>query len=411
MRRILDVYLHEELAGKLAYNKGRLAFAYHPAYVQANKPALSLSLPLQEKPHKGLAVEAFFAGLLPDEELRLNLARVLGVSAANSFPLLEVVGGECAGAVSLYPVVSSPPVSKDAQEIVLNNKQLQQLAGQLVERPLLAGKGGLRLSLAGAQHKLAVIVRGGKAVISKGGAPTTHILKTMIAGFSDSVHNELFCMRLAARVGIDVPKVELLTAGDSCYFLVVRYDRDVKDGIITRLHQEDFCQALGILPHTKYEREGGPTIAACLKLLQEHSHQPALDQQSFLTRIVFNFLIGNVDAHGKNFALLYRDNRPQLAPAYDLLSTAVYARLSKKMAMKIGGKYLPDDLRQHHWQLLVANTETAKQSFAKLRHELAQRTLTEAIKLKAALANEGIDSPVFAQIGEVIAQRGEFLRR
>ena len=86
-----------------------LAFAYHPAYVKTGKPALSLSLPLQDKPYKGVVVEAFFAGLLPDESRRLELARVLGVSAANSFSLLEIVGGECAGAVSLYPVGSSPP--------------------------------------------------------------------------------------------------------------------------------------------------------------------------------------------------------------------------------------------------------------------------------------------------------------
>ena len=161
----------------------------------------------------------------------------------------------------------------------------------------------------------------------------------------------------------------------------------------------------------KYEREGGPTIAACLELLQKHTSQPARDQQSFLVRLVFNFLIGNADAHGKNFSLLYTGTRPQLAPAYDLLSTAVYPHLDTKMAMKIGGIYRPDDLRQKHWQRLVADTSTARKAFATLRHEIAQRTLSEATKLKLELENEGITSPVFAQIGAVIAQRREFLRR
>ena len=202
MSRVLDVYLHEELAGKLAPRKGRLTFAYHPAYVQAGKPALSLSLPAQDKPPKDVVVEAFFAGLLPDESSRLELARVLGVSAANSFSLLEIVGGECAGAVSLYPVGSSLTPPNNAQVEVLDTRRLHQLAARLAERPLLAGKDGLRLSLAGAQRKLAVSVREGKIVLIKGGAPTTHILKTMMAGFTDSVHNELFCMHLAARVGI-----------------------------------------------------------------------------------------------------------------------------------------------------------------------------------------------------------------
>ena len=160
----------------------------------------------------------------------------------------------------------------------------------------------------------------------------------------------------------------------------------------------------------KYEREGGPNIAACLKILQQHSCMPVRDQQSFLAHIVFNFLIGNADAHGKNFALLYKDDRPQLAPAYDLLSTAVYPRLDMKMAIKIGGSYYPDNLRQKHWQRLVADTATAKKSFAKLRHELALHTLAATIKLKTELKNEGITSPVFAQIDDVIAQRCEFLR-
>ena len=411
MSRVLDVYLHKALIGKLAQHKGRLAFAYHPAYVKAGKLALSLSLPLQDKPHKGDVVEAFFAGLLPDESRRLELARVLGVSAANSFSLLEIVGGECAGAVSLYPVGSSPPLYKNALVEVLNTQQLRQLAVRLAERPLLAGEDGLRLSLAGAQHKLAVGVREGKIVLVKDGAPTTHILKTMIAGFSDTVHNELFCLRLAARVGIEVPQVTLHTVDDTCFLLIERYDREVKNRVTTRLHQEDICQALGILPYVKYEREGGPTIAACLELLQNHSCTPARDQHSFLQRIVFNFLIGNADAHGKNFALLYKSNRPQLAPAYDLLSTTVYARLDTKMAMKIGGIYRPDDLRQRHWQRLVAEKSTAIKAFATLRYELAQRTLSMSVQLKAELENEGIASPIFAQIGEVIAQRCEFLRR
>ena len=411
MSRVLDVYLHKELVGKLAQYKGRLTFAYHPAYVKVGKPALSLSLPVQEKPHKGVVVEAFFAGLLPDESRRLELARVLGVSAANSFSLLEIVGGECAGAVSLYPVGSSPPVHKNAQVEVLNAQQSHQLEARLAKRPLLAGEDGLRLSLAGAQHKLAVGMREDKIVIIKGDAPTTHILKTMMAGFTDSVHNELFCMRLAARVGIEAPKVTLHTADDVCFLLVERYDREVKNGIITRVHQEDICQALGILPYVKYECEGGPTIAACLELLQKHARTPARAQHSFLSRIVFNFLIGNADAHGKNFALLYKGDRPRLAPAYDLLSTTVYAQLDAKMAMKIGGIYHPDDLRQRHWQRLVAAKSTAIKAFATLRHELAQRMLAESTKLKVELENKGIVSPVFAQIGGVIAQRCSFLRR
>ena len=412
MKSTLDVYMHQELAGTLTHHNGKLTFAYLPAYVQAGKPALSLSLPVQTRPHKGVEVEAFFAGLLPDEARRHDLARVLGVSEGNSFSLLKIIGGECAGVVSLYPTGNSPPPSTHAQVEVLTTQQMQQLTERLADRPLLAGEDGIRLSLAGAQHKLALGMQQGKLALIKGDAPTTHILKTMIAGFSDTVENELFCMRLAERVGIATPKVTRHIAGNARYLLIERYDRVVANDAVTRVHQEDFCQALGILPQVKYEHEGGPSIAACLALLQQHSRQPAQDCHSFLARVVFNFLIGNADAHGKNFALLYKEgHRPQLAPAYDLLSTAVYPRLDKKMAMKIGGKYHPDDLRQRHWQRLITATSTTSEAFATQRHQLAQRTQQEATHLTDALANEGIASPVFAQISEVIAQRSEFLRR
>jgi len=165
------------------------------------------------------------------------------------------------------------------------------------------------------------------------------------------VENEAFCMQLAGRVDLPVPHAEILDNADRLY-LVERYDRSRgDDGVIRRIHQEDFCQALGIPPAQKYEAEGGPSAAACLALVKTQSTGGALrDQMLILRWLMFNYLIGNADAHGKNIAFLLPPEGPRLAPFYDLMSTAVYGeRLSSRLAMKIGGKDNPEEILARHW--------------------------------------------------------------
>jgi serine/threonine-protein kinase HipA len=253
----------------------------------------------------------------------------------------------------------------------------------------------MRLSLAGAQEKLAVGFQNDKVALIKGTTPTTHILKPLTERIADSVHNELFCMRLARKVGIPTPTVTIHFVGNAPCYIVERYDREkAKDGTITRIHQEDFCQALGILPEIKYEGEGGPSIAKCQEILSAHSVKPAFDQLRFLDILIFNYLIGNADAHGKNFSLLYKETKPELAPAYDLISTAVYPDLSEKMAMKIGGKYKPEDVFLRHWYHFVPDTRAAKTNLEKRLHELAKTTLEQAHTLKDEFHKDGLQSPV-----------------
>jgi serine/threonine-protein kinase HipA len=224
---------------------------------------------------------------------------------------------------------------------------LDEIFEHLKRRPLFAGEMGIRLSLAGAQDKLAVRMIGDKLALMRGGAPTTHILKTLIAGregIIDSVHNEIFCLMLAERCGIPAPRAQMRYTTSEPYLLVERYDRKWQGENVVRLHQEDFCQALSVPPENKYEREGGPGISACLDEIQKDSVQPIADRIAFLNTVIFNYLIGNSDAHGKNFSFLHEQGKPCLAPSYDLLSTAVYPDLSNKMAMKIGSRYEPRDI-------------------------------------------------------------------
>lgn len=411
MSRILDVYLHDIFAGQLIQNdSGGLSFTYDESYVSKNHAILSLSLPLRAEIFEGDVVRAFFSGLLPDDIVRHRLARYLGVSEKNPFSLLEAIGGECAGALSLYPQGQTPPETSQDDVEILDDKKLQEILDLLKRRPLLAGDDGLRLSLAGAQDKIAVGLYDDKITLIRGTSPTTHILKPVIGDIKDSVHNELFCMRLAKLVHIDVPKAEIRTVNDTPYFLIERYDRVRNDnGAIKRLHQEDFCQALGIMPDVKYEREGGPNFARCQDVLREASAKPAADQIALLERLIFNYLIGNADAHGKNFSLLYKGNKPELAPAYDLLSTAVYPDLSAKMAMKIGGKYKPDDVFLRHWHKLVPDTAAARKNLEKQIEGMAINCRDKAHDLIKTLEKDDIRSSIFHDICEIINKRANHI--
>ncbi|MGH1398001.1 MAG: type II toxin-antitoxin system HipA family toxin [Alphaproteobacteria bacterium] len=422
MSRILDVYLHEIFAGQLIQNdSGALSFTYDEGYIKEIHTPLSLSLPIPQRfplsfplefntgVFEGDVVRAFFSGLLPDDIVRHRLARYLGVSEKNPFSLLEAIGGECAGALSLYPQGQTPPKTSQDDAEILDDKKLQEILDLLKRRPLLAGDDGLRLSLAGAQDKIAVGLRDDKIALIRGTTPTTHILKPMIDDIKDSVHNELFCMRLAKLVGIDVPAAQIRHVNDTPYFLVERYDRVHNDGTIKRLHQEDFCQALGIMPDVRYECEGGPNFARCQDVLRDASAKPAADQIALLERLIFNYLIGNADAHGKNFSLLYKGNKPELAPAYDLLSTAVYPDLSAKMAMKIGGKYKPDDVFLRHWHKLIPDTAAAKKNLEKQLTDMSKKCLDKSRHLKNDMESQNIKSSIFDEISEIIIARAKHI--
>jgi serine/threonine-protein kinase HipA len=405
--RQLTVYWDQRPVGQLSQNQaGALSFVYTPDFLNTAPLGISVSLPLQEEAFIGPEVKAFFSGLLPDENLRVRLAKYLGVSDKNTFALIKEIGGECAGALALYPDGHKPETSLARGVQVLSEKQLQKILQLLKKQPLLVGEKGVRLSLAGAQSKLAVGFQDNQVCLMKYGQPTTHILKPLIDDVDHSVHNEFFCMQLARRVEFAVPEVAIHFVEQTPYYLVARYDRlRVSADRVERLHQEDFCQALGIAPEFKYQREGGPGIAHCQKLLLEHSAQPARNQIEFLDRIIFNYLIGNADAHGKNFSLLYQKEKRNLAPAYDLLCTAIYPGFARNMAMKIGSVYDPHKVFQRHWETLVPETRSAQRNLMKLLTSLAQRVIDEAPKLKAGLEAEGLPSPVYKDIIEVIKAR------
>lgn len=414
MKRSLDVYFADTPCGRLEQDDaGALSFVYVQSYLGSRQPTpISVSMPLRAEHWPDRQVRPFFSGLLPDEGARQRLASALGVSSGNAFGLLEIIGGECAGALSLFPVGERPPPQDEASIDILSPARLTEILGKLRTRPLLGGEDGVRLSLAGAQDKLAVCLESDAIALAKGGRPTTHILKPAIPTLDGAVHNEYFCLRLAAALKLPAPSVKIGKAGDTPYLLVERYDRQtLPGGQIIRLHQEDFCQALSIPPELKYEDEGGPGTAAALSLIDANTARPAADRLSFIRRLIFTYLIGNADAHAKNYALLYQRLRPDLAPVYDALCTAAYPRLAKKLAMSIGGRSVPDTIQLSHWYTLVPDTRAAQRVLAKDLADMAERTRVAAPALIAEMNAQGIEHPILKTIQGVIDTRAGHLLR
>lgn len=350
MDKKLSVRLHGHEVGILSQDEsGKMSFKYLPEVNQA----LSLSLPMQVEPFDDKACIAYFGGLLPeDNDVRKNLAKKYSISAKNEFSMLKAIGKDCAGAVSFYEIDEAV---KDFDFVELkgtplSDKELAQHIKDLPKKPLFSGVKDFRLSLAGVQEKAAVSIIDGKICIPAVGLPTTHILKPMIREFQDTIENEYLCLKTASAMGIEVPNIEIRNTEGIKYLLIERYDREIKEGLIKRVHQEDFCQALGLNSLYKYQNEGGPNLKDCFDLLKKVS-QPAVDRNKLAERVIFNYLIGNTDAHSKNFSLLHYDNGIiKLAPMYDVLCAPVYNELTKKMAMKIGGYYEYEDILPRHWE-------------------------------------------------------------
>ena len=381
----LAVWLFDRHVGTLSIAKGRLHFIYEPTWrADSQATALSHSLPLQQGSFDDDAARPFFAGLLPEGQMRRLIAKKFQVSDRNDFALLDNIGGECAGAVTFIELGHSLPSRGAVSDVQwLSDEELIATLDELPQRPMLAGDEGLRLSLAGAQDKLPVVFDGQRVGLPRNGTPSSHILKPAIHGVADSVYNEGFCMRLAELTTLAPAKARVHTVLGRSFLLVERYDRLLmNDRQYARIHQEDFCQALGVMPDQKYQNEGGPDLAQCFELLRQATRPNAPQVLRLLDYVIFNVLVGNHDAHAKNFSLLYSGARPVLAPGYDLLSTAVYAELTPKMAMKIGGKYKFVEGMPRHWDLFAESAGLAKAETRKRVLQLATALPQLAKKLE-----------------------------
>jgi len=333
----LAIWLYGIRVASIVQERGRLRLTYMEEALgryPLGAPLLSLSLPLTPQRYPHGVVRPFLDGLLPEGEARQAAANDFNVLREDTYGLIRALGRDCAGALVIQPAgAPAPPLPTTLTAERLSDSEIAELIANLRYAPLGVG-GRVRISLAGVQEKLLLTrMPDGTWGRPVDGTPSTHILKPEIARFPNTVENEAFCMRLARNLGLPVALVETTTVGGRRIIVVERYDRTVHaDGSVERIHQEDFCQAIGVLPDKKYEEDGGPSLRRIAEILQAAASPDSLDL--LLRAVIVNVLIANGDAHGKNFSLLHDPSGVlRFAPLYDLISTMVYG--DDRLAMYI----------------------------------------------------------------------------
>ena len=405
----LSVWWDGRVTGTLTRNQhGDMGFDYHPDWLaDPTTRAISAALPKRAEPYDRRAARYFFAGLLPEEGPREAVARALGLSRTNDYALLEALGGDVAGALTLWPEGEKPPVANHGQEPeILSDCDLIEILDSLPARPLLAGRAGIRLSLAGSQTKLPVIVVDGHIALPTPGKPKTHILKPAMTRFPATVENEALSMRLAQALGLAVAPIEARVLEGRKFLLVERYDRAIgADGALTRVHQEDFCQALSHAPEHKYAAEGGPTFKTSIALLRRASTRPALDVLAFLDAAILNIIIGNCDAHGKNFSLLYLAAETRLAPLYDLMSTMAYPEVSSRMAMNIADAGCFEQVTGDSWTAFAKDVGLSAPFVRTRVQELSRWTINLIDDVAAQLSGPELSGDAIRAMAEATRHR------
>ena len=351
----LNVWSDQRLVGYLWRNtQGLIGFRYEEEWLAQGEFAISHALPLQAEeftPAEGLA-HRFFANLLPEGSARDQIVRDLKI-ANTDFDLLRAIGGECAGAFSILLAEHQPSRSHEYYKV--SDEELANLVarrGQVYtwiahERP--------RLSLAGAQNKCPILLKDDDYWLPRKESPSSHILKFELSDYRHLPAYETFTTLLAKAIGLPVVDIKLCSIADTHYALIERYDRyPLENGQIMRLHQEDFCQALGFGHERKYQEDGGPTFADCYQLVQDVSIDPANDVQHLLRWQAFNVLAGNSDGHAKNLSLLHQANGEiRLAPFYDLVCTRAVERIDYHLAFSVGDERNPGIVTLKHWDILA----------------------------------------------------------
>jgi serine/threonine-protein kinase HipA len=213
-------------------------------------------------------------------------------------------------------------------------------------------------------------------------------------------------MQLAAAVSLSVATVEPRTAASRPYLLVERYDREVQSANnVRRLHQEDFCQALAILPERKYQTEGGPTLRQCFDLLRRATTTPAIEVLKLLDAVIFNVLIGNADAHGKNYSLLYTDTGLVLAPLYDLVCTVAYEGISQQFAMKVGKCANLEEMSKNTWTTFADEIGVGAPYIRRRIKELTESVGKRVRGVAERLAVSGLDKASVLHFASIVETR------
>ena len=359
MAHHLNVELYGAVIGAAVQDDfGRLSFAYDSNYAaDASRPPLSLSMPVSRARSRGKSVSPFMWGLLPDSnEVRSRWATEFGVSAQNPFALLAHMGRDCAGGARFVP---EGMVARTEQVRALADADVGVRLRELRTETSEWAVSGERWSLAGAQSKFTLTrLPDGRWAEVRGDAPSTHIIKPGIGEYRDQALVEHVSMQAARAIGLRAAKTKFRTFDGEPALVVTRFDRRrARDGSIVRVHQEDMCQALAVYPRNKYEASGGPSAADIARLLRDNSTHGEADVWEFAQALVFNYLIGAPDAHGKNYSIMHAPGLTRITPLYDVASALPYDAVAgseiNQAAMSIGGKRVFGTVHGRHWDRLA----------------------------------------------------------
>jgi serine/threonine-protein kinase HipA len=365
----LTVSWAKELVGYIYQgDNNQLKFEYSDAWLEKGFLPISHSLPTSEKSFGPEESAAFFANLMLEGSSFSQEINKLGFSwprtpkkPAIIFNYFKEYGLDCAGALSIGPEgwEDKIPVAEYRE---ISNELDKFFNTSVVIRPTLIRALDARLSIAGFQDKVALHKINDKFFLPEYGSnsPTTLIMKNQSREYGFLPENKFFCNNLAERIGLPVPKTDLLEFNKHIVLLSERYDRKITDNSVIRLHQEDFCQALSLMPNKKYESNSGPGFADCFKIIfKSKLDDSKKNLDNFVKTAIYNVIIGNCDAHGKNFSILYNSpvSGKQLSPFYDLVSTKIYVELSEKFSMKYGEKSTLEEFNNNSWSKFASYAE------------------------------------------------------
>jgi serine/threonine-protein kinase HipA len=404
----LPVHYEDRLVATISADAQATRLTYADAWSSsADGFPVSLAMPIRPEPYEGDQVLPWLMNLLPEGEPLRAMTRALGAAPEDALGLIAQTGNDLAGALSIAP---QQPRDSPGYRPIPDADALERIIEELPARPFLVGEDGVSMSLAGAQEKLPVAVIDGQIAVPINGAPSTHILKPDNPRLPGSVQNEALCMVLARRIGFNVAPVTTGVAGERNYLLVGRYDRIGTGNDVRRLHQEDFCQALGRPPAGKYEFNGtgtrGPSIADMFALVRQH--MTARDINRLLEAVIFNIAIGNVDSHAKNYSILLGPGAPQLAPLYDLMSGLAWANITQNHAQAIGGQRRGRHIYGRHWRRMAEAAGLAARGTVQRVEQVTTRllrALPATVEEVASMAAGSAMLQIFAnEIGELATE-------
>lgn len=380
-------------------------------------PLVGQNLPAEQH---SANVRQFFQNLLPEGQALDDAAQANKVSKSNLIGLLVALGRETAGALEIGLDDSLPLPAHLTAKRLLTPEELSQRIRSRPELAFSVWDGKVRLSIAGYQDKIAVLEENGLWFLVDGaGLASTHLLKPdpIRCELQYMTSNEFACMRLAQAVGIAAADVHLAHIPEPI-LLIRRFDRRRKTGNIDRLHCIDGCQALGLGVSMKYERpygdgrdvqhiRDGASLPKLFALLDRASAQPTVDRLILLRWTIFQILIGNTDAHGKNLSFFIDSGGIRLAPSYDLVCCLIYAngRISDTLSMAIGDNFDARSLTPYDWAVMAIECGLNTRLVSRELKQLADKVLKIWPELKQNLIAVGADDVTLKAIEAVLNQQ------